>query len=141
MSRHTPYFLQRQKSKQKGWLLAEGIFLCQFPEISICRNFIIPALFMGGLTVVLFSRGWRKSTPSSTCHCGRGSQGPRQEQGICCMAVGFTSLNCGCRDNGPDMPSAAQSFLLLRFLCRHKENDVAVGQPRRFCFRLSRFNV
>jgi hypothetical protein len=30
------------------------------------------------------------------------------------------------------MPSAAPSFLLLRFLCRHKENDVAVGQPRRF---------
>jgi hypothetical protein len=32
------------------------------------------------------------------------------------------------------MPSAASSFLLLRFLCRYKENDVAVGQPRRFRF-------
>jgi hypothetical protein len=27
-------------------------------------------------------------------------------------------------------------FLLLRFLCRHKENEVAVGQTRRFCFCL-----
>ena len=27
------------------------------------------------------------------------------------------------------MPSAASSFLLLRFLCRYKENDVAVGNP------------
>jgi hypothetical protein len=35
-----------------------------------------------------------------------------------------------------DMPSAAPSFLLLRFLCRHKENEVAVGQPRRFFFKL-----
>jgi len=34
------------------------------------------------------------------------------------------------------MPSAAQSFLLLRFLCRYKENEVAVGQPRRFYFGL-----
>jgi hypothetical protein len=34
------------------------------------------------------------------------------------------------------MPSAAQSFLLLRFLCCYKENEVAVGQPRRFCFCL-----
>jgi len=34
------------------------------------------------------------------------------------------------------MPSAATSFLLLRFLCRYKENEVAVGQPRRFCFGL-----
>jgi hypothetical protein len=33
-----------------------------------------------------------------------------------------------------NMPSAASSFLLLRFLCRYKENDVAVGQPRRFKF-------
>jgi len=32
------------------------------------------------------------------------------------------------------MPSAAPSFLLLRFLCRYKENDVAVGQTRRFLF-------
>ena len=32
------------------------------------------------------------------------------------------------------MPIAAPSFLLLRFLCRHKENEVAVGQTRRFCF-------
>ena len=32
------------------------------------------------------------------------------------------------------MPSAAPSFLLLRFLCRYKENEVAVGQTRRFCF-------
>jgi hypothetical protein len=28
------------------------------------------------------------------------------------------------------------SFLLLRFLCRYKENDVAVGQSRRFFFSL-----
>jgi len=34
------------------------------------------------------------------------------------------------------MPSAAQSFLLLRFLCRYKEYEVAVGQTRRFCFDL-----
>ena len=34
------------------------------------------------------------------------------------------------------MPSAAPSFLLLRFLCRYKENEVAVGQPRRFRFFL-----
>jgi hypothetical protein len=34
------------------------------------------------------------------------------------------------------MPSAAPSFLLLRFLCRHKENEVAVGQTRRSCFCL-----
>ena len=32
------------------------------------------------------------------------------------------------------MPSAAPSFLLLRFLCRHKENEVAVGQTRRLAF-------
>jgi len=32
------------------------------------------------------------------------------------------------------MPSAAPSFLLVRFLCRHKENEVVFGQPRRFCF-------
>jgi hypothetical protein len=40
------------------------------------------------------------------------------------------------------MPSAAPSFLLLRFLCRHKENDVAVGQPRRFCLYpwIAKFN-
>ena len=55
--RQTPYFFQRQKSKQKGWLLAEGIFLRQFSEFSIYRNFIIPALFMGGLTVVLLIEG------------------------------------------------------------------------------------
>ena len=29
-------------------------------------------------------------------------------------------------------PLLRASFLLLRFLCRHKENEVAVGQPRRF---------
>jgi hypothetical protein len=27
------------------------------------------------------------------------------------------------------MPSAAPSFLLLRFLCRHKENEGAGGTP------------
>jgi hypothetical protein len=32
--------------------------------------------------------------------------------------------------------NAAPSFLLLRFLCRYKENEVAVGQTRRFCFSL-----
>jgi len=30
------------------------------------------------------------------------------------------------------MPSAAPSFLLLRFLCRYKENEIAVGQPDGF---------
>jgi len=32
------------------------------------------------------------------------------------------------------MPSAAPSFLLLRFLCRYKENEVAVGHPDGFAF-------
>jgi hypothetical protein len=31
-------------------------------------------------------------------------------------------------------PAQRQSFLLLRFLCRYKENEVAVGQTRRFWF-------
>jgi hypothetical protein len=40
------------------------------------------------------------------------------------------------------MPSAAPSFLLLRFLCRYKENEVAVGQPRRFLgFKLQQKSV
>jgi hypothetical protein len=34
------------------------------------------------------------------------------------------------------MPSAAPSFLLLRFLCRYKENEVAAGHPDGFAFML-----
>ena len=33
-------------------------------------------------------------------------------------------------------PLLRESFLLLRLLCRYKENEVAVGQPRRFLFCL-----
>ena len=33
------------------------------------------------------------------------------------------------------------SFLLLRFLCRYKENEVAVGQPRRFLILSLNFRV
>ena len=32
------------------------------------------------------------------------------------------------------MPSAASSFLLLRFLCRYKENDLLSGNPDDFVF-------
>ena len=61
------------------------------------------------------------------------------------MVVGLTTLNWCCCDNEPDMPSAAPSFLCFLLdwkatLCRYKENDVAVGQPRRFCFCLLKFN-
>jgi len=84
----------------------------------------------------LWVRGIKTAAAYAIIHNRRGSQEPRILHGKCRLLIDKNNLYWGCRPHEQEVPSAAQRFLLLRFLCRYKENEVAVGQPRRFWFCL-----
>ena len=123
------------KSMQKCLSPCGGHLLCRVSVTS--RIFLIlmgirPCVKGPDLAVCLARKKPKNKTTFATSTTGEAHKSP----GSCGGSVGIESdqslPELRLPPFEPDMPSAAQSFLLLCFLCRYKENDVAVGQPRRF---------
>ena len=124
-----------KKYAKTAFLLAEGISSAGFPwrqEPAVMG--IRPCVKGPDLSVLHTGEKPQNMTTFTILHNRRGSKEPRVVRGKRSHIILWSRLDWSCRPDEPDMPSAALSFLLLRFLCHYKENDVAVGQPRRFCF-------